>query len=106
MAKGEAENLHKIVGINTHNNFITMNKPRVILAAICLFAGIGGALAFKARATPGFIIVNGVRVAVTTQATCTPYDTGCLYQVPNAGIYQMFTTTAVNGPAVPLQLEN
>lgn len=79
-----------------------MRKPQIILASLCLLAGMGATLAFKAKIATGFIIVNGARVAITTNHLCLPYMTGCLYLVPNEGLYQIFTTTTFNGPAVPL----
>lgn len=79
-----------------------MSKARIALAAICLFAGVGGAMAFKARAKAGFIIVNGTRVPVTTQANCTTGATGCTYLLP-AGPYQLYTTTGGSNIPVPLK---
>jgi hypothetical protein len=72
-----------------------MNKAKIILAAICLFAGVGGALAFKARATPGFIRVGTSYVPVTISLDCTASTTGCKYTT-GAFTYQLLKFNGVS----------
>jgi hypothetical protein len=67
-----------------------MNKSRIALACIGIFAAIGGALAFNVRATTGYITVNGSTIPTSTTLNCTYLNTGCtvLYQ---GRAYQLYT---------------
>jgi predicted NBD/HSP70 family sugar kinase len=69
-----------------------MTKAKIALAAICLMAGIGGAFAFKARATKGYIIASGTvpNATVTLAGGCETTGTGCLYTSSNGNEFQVF----------------
>jgi len=61
-----------------------MNKPKIILAAICLFAAVGGAFAYKAKLKTYYYFTNPGFSEVAVGQDC-------------AGGSSLHCTTAVNG---------
>lgn len=84
-----------------------MTKARLALAAICLFAGIGGAVAFKARITNGFIKTGPLTTdysIVQVPETCTFTGPGCLYTNPFSGVtYQLLQLNTVAKTYYPVR---
>lgn len=80
-----------------------MNKAKVILSAICVFAAVGGALAYKAAPTPGWIKnAAGQYIQVTIDEDCPVRTTGCKYTT--SGLTFQFLKHDANGyyPVAPL----
>lgn len=67
-----------------------MSKPKVILAAICLLAAAGGAMAFKAQRVAVFYWDGATYQPTNVPIACQPGNLNCT------------TTTAQGGPAVTL----
>ncbi|PSL30706.1 hypothetical protein [Chitinophaga ginsengisoli] len=51
-----------------------MNKARIILSAVALFAVVGGALAFKAARQPGSVYTVSTLAGGATVCTTVPYQ--------------------------------
>jgi len=82
-----------------------MNKPKMILVAICFLAAAGGALASKARRLDGFIFKGGVYVPQAINQNCPRLAAGCKYTSVDDATFQFYTKDAsgvYNSVAPPL----
>lgn len=72
-----------------------MNKPKLVLAFIIVFAAAGAAMATKARSFIGYInIGGGVYSQVWVSSQCPDLGWGCLYTTNNM-TYQIYTLSGI-----------
>jgi hypothetical protein len=70
-----------------------MNKAKIVLIIICLFAGLGAAVAFKARLTTGFIKTGPLANQysfVQVSENCVGVGPGCLFTNVMGITYQLY----------------
>jgi hypothetical protein len=85
--------------LNSPFKICFMTKAKIVLFAICLLAGLGAAVAFKARVTTGYIKTgpgSNQYAIVQVQEDCTVVGTGCKYTSLNGATYQLYQIGNLN----------
>ena len=72
-----------------------MNKSKLVLAFILLFAAAGAAMATKARSFVGFIADGNVYSPVFISFDCPDVGWGCIYTSSNNMTYQVYTLQGI-----------
>ena len=72
-----------------------MNKVKLLLAAVLIFAAAGAAKATKARDFMGYVYYNGAYTVVYVPYDCPESGYGCLYTSWNGVHYQVYMQSGI-----------